>query len=156
MTWNNETITTMGIVANKVYNDDYVDGVQGAINYFEKGAELKANGTTYTVKDYVDTDSGMQALLLESGGEYVIAFRGTAGWIDIGIDATIGLDNINDQYNDAVAFVNIMKTTYDISNSSLTLAGHSLGGILAQQVGATLHIEGYAFNQTSNNQREVA
>lgn len=65
-------ITTMGLLSNIVYNDN----IEG-INYFQKDYIFTANGTTYTVKDHISTDSGMQALLLESNGQYVIAFRET-------------------------------------------------------------------------------
>ena len=145
MIWNNATITTMGIIAQKVYNSDYEDGVSGAIDYFKNGAKLVANGTEYTVIDHTDTSTDMQALLLKNGDDYVIAFRGTAGLVDILVDGVIGLGNINVQYAEAVAFVNKALKIEGVEGH-LTLAGHSLGGILAQQVGATKELDGYAFN----------
>jgi len=145
MALNNTTITTMGLLSEIVYNDKKdEDGVP--INYFEKDYTFSVNGTTYTVKDFANTPNNMQALLLESGGQYVIAFRGTAGWIDALVDGVIGLDNINGQYADAVAFVNKALALPEVSKSNLTLTGHSLGGILTQQVGATLGLNGYAYN----------
>lgn len=137
---NANTLATMGIISNEVYNK-----TQGE-DYFVKGATLEANGTTYTVVDFADTATDMQALLLQSGGEYVIAFRGTAGLADVIVDAVIGVDNINKQYSDAVSFVNEALALPGVSESNLTLTGHSLGGILTQQVGATLGIKGYAYN----------
>lgn len=137
------TIKTMGIISEEVYKNEYfIRDENGKII----NNELKANGTTYTVKDYADTASGMQALLLENGGQYIIAFRGTAGFVDVLVDAVIGLDNINEQYSDAVSFVNKALALPGVSESNLTLTGHSLGGILTQQVGATLGIDGYAYN----------
>ena len=35
---------------------------------------------------------------------------------------------------------------YDVTKDNLTLAGHSLGGILTQAIGAVYQIKGYAFN----------
>ena len=61
-------ITTMGIIADEVYLKKYFN---------EDTKELKANGTTYKVKDHTPTDNeAFNALLLkdESTGEYVIAF----------------------------------------------------------------------------------
>lgn len=92
----------------------------------------------------------MQALLLLKSGttEYVIAFRGTDSWFDIGIDTIIGLSNYNSQFEDAKTFVQSVldNPEYNISPDNLTLTGHSLGGMLTQSVGALLGIKGYAFN----------
>jgi hypothetical protein len=111
--------------------------------------------SSYTVIDYTSTDTDMQAILLEKNdtsgnptGEYVIAFRGTEGWFDVGTDLKIGLENYNPQFDDAKAFVQEMMSTstYNLTAKNLTLTGHSLGGILTQSVGAVLGIKGYAFN----------
>ena len=146
MAWYNETITTMGIISKEVYDD-------GGRNYFidefnvDGTKKIKTiEGTTYKVIAHTDTTTDMQALLLESGGQYVIAFRGTASWVDVLVDGVIGLDNINAQYDDAVAFVQQALDRPEIDENNLILTGHSLGGILTQQVGATFHLEGYAFN----------
>ncbi len=152
MIWKNETITEMGLLSQMAYlsfgNEPLVKGQlvdqftdDGVVYYLDK---------TYTVIDYTDTSSDMQALLLKNGDEYVIAFRGTAGLVDIAVDAVIGLGNINAQYTEALAFVNnALGKTYDgvtVTKDNLTLTGHSLGGILTQQVGAALELDGYAFN----------
>src|SRR3990167_1325392 len=134
------TLVTMGIISDKVYNET------PNVDYFVKGAILVANGTTYTVKDYADTPTGMQALLLESGGQYVIAFRGTESVMDWVTNFQIGVDNYAPQFNDALVFVNKALAMDGIDEKNLTLTGHSLGGILTQAVGATLKIPGYAYN----------
>lgn len=56
------TITTMGIISNEVYDDGQVK------KYFKDNPEnLVANGTTYVVKDRTgdSTLSGFNALLLQ-------------------------------------------------------------------------------------------
>ncbi len=68
------TITTMGIISNKVYDDGIIK------EYFTDNPEpFVANGTTYEVIAHTpdSTLSGFQALLLKSGDQYVVAFRGT-------------------------------------------------------------------------------
>ena len=143
MTFNNTTITQMGIIANNAYNSDYFDGsVQ----------EMLIDGIKYIVKDSTSSVSlsGFQALLLQKSGsnEYVIAFRGTEWYslTDWLTNLSAGILNANPQYDNAVEFVQSMMTTHSISDSDLTLTGHSLGGILTQQVGAALGIKGYAYN----------
>ncbi len=148
MAWDNEIITEMGLLSQMVYLDfgKYPIVKGETVKIFTESGNTYILNNSYVIKDLIDTDSGMQALLLESGGQYVIAFRGTAGWADAVVDGIIGLDNINQQYNDAVAFVNEALDRPEINESNLILTGHSLGGILTQQVGATLHLEGYAYN----------
>lgn len=147
MVWKNETITEMGLLSQMAYLSFGSDLVEGqSYNKFTDDGTIYYLDKTYKVIDYTNTSSDMQALLLESGGQYVIAFRGTAGWADAVVDGIIGLDNINQQYNDAVAFVNEALDRPEINESNLILTGHSLGGILTQQVGATQGLTGYAFN----------
>ena len=154
-------ITQMGIISKEVY-DDGEDK-----QYFRQNPKnMVVDGVLYRVIDYVDNDdTDMQALLLERGeandngdfkgsGNYVLAFRGTESRVDIEVDAIIGLGNINIQYSYALEFTykalaklaKDKNCSIEEAKSYLTLTGHSLGGILTQQVGANLHIEGYAYN----------
>jgi hypothetical protein len=142
------TITTMGIISNEVYADN------GQKYFTDNPGTLVANGTTYEVITHTDDSSlsGFQALLLKSGNQYVIAFRGTelTSPSDIITDILAGTANINLQYDNALEFVNsFLGQTYNgvtVTKDNLTLTGHSLGGILTQQVGASLGIKGYAYN----------
>ncbi len=133
------TITTMGLLSKEAYN----------VGNFQIGAEITANNQTYKVIDYVSTASDFQALLLQDkSGKFVMAFRGTeqhsiSDWLN---DVSIGFKNINEQYNDAKEFLEKAIKDYGVTIDNLTLTGHSLGGILTQQVGATYGIKGYAFN----------
>ncbi len=59
MNTNANTITTMGIISDRVYNQD-----KGK-DYFKIGANVEANGTTYKVIDHTPTDNqGFNALFL--------------------------------------------------------------------------------------------
>jgi len=108
----------------------------------------------YEIVDFTSDDgalsSDFQGMLLreKETGEYVIAFRGTSSTKDALVDGGMAnpILNHNFQLNEAKDFVNDMKEKYDISNDNLTLTGHSLGGILVQQVAATEHIKGYTYN----------
>ena len=153
---NANTIKTMGIISNEVYNKN-----KAIIDYFKDDYDIDGNkiikfieGTTYKVLDHTgdSTLTGFNALLLQEEGtkNYVIAFRGTDSILDGLVDLAIG-GHFNPQYNDAVAFVNKALSNPDINKNNLTLTGHSLGAILTQQVGATLSIPGYAFNPYGTN-----
>ena len=131
------TITTMGLLSKEAYN----------VGNFQIGAEITANNQTYKVIDYVSTASDFQALLLQDeSGKFVMAFRGTTNNADWLNNVGIGFKNINKQYNDAKEFLEKAMTEHGVTIDNLTLTGHSLGGILTQQVGATYGIKGYAFN----------
>jgi len=105
MDTNANIITNMGIISDKVYNQE-----KGK-DYFQIGAKLTANNTTYKVLDHTGDWSlnGFQALLLEelktdqngnvlkdtngkdlTTGNYVIAFRGTDSILDGLVDLAIG------------------------------------------------------------------
>ena len=96
--------------------------------------------------------SGFQGMLLKERGtdNYVISFRGTAGLKDLGVDAPLAnlpfVGNHNYQLDEAKEFANAMIEKYHINKESLTLTGHSLGGILVQQVSAEVRIPGYTYN----------
>ena len=113
MDTNTSTITTMGIIANEVYNKN-----KAIIDYFKDDYDIDGNkivkfieGTTYKVLDHTGDWSlnGFQALLLEelktdqngnvlkdtngkdlTTGNYVIAFRGTDSILDGLVDLAIG------------------------------------------------------------------
>ena len=127
---NANIITTMGIISDEAYNNEYFtlksDGT------FVKD---KIEGTTYKVLDHTPaSDQGFNALLLQDivTGKYVIAFRGTQEKFDILDDAIIGLNNFSFEYHAAKAWVDKILTTkdkgYDVTPQNLTLADHSPGG----------------------------
>ncbi|WP_321532222.1 hypothetical protein [uncultured Desulfuromonas sp.] len=144
----------MGQLCAIVYKDFgtglYLDKNRILTGTFYMDSDQFTLNSSYTIVDYISTDNDMQALLLQVSGtdEYVIVFRGTQEPLDILEDAIIGLHNYNLQFQDALAYVQsvLADPRYNITTDNLTLAGHSLGGILTQAVGAVLEIESYAFN----------
>ena len=150
MTFEQQTMTDMGILSSEVYD--------ARNRYFAFNADgtriesiIVTDNATYTIIDSADTATDMQALLLknESTGQFVITFRGTEATAgDIISDILNGVANYNPQVDAARAFVQkaLDNPEYNISTSNLTLTGHSLGGMLTQAIGAELKIPGYAFN----------
>ncbi len=122
-----QLISEMGIISSEVY-----DNVPSGSRYFidnpiDMFVETSFGITSYSVIDKCDTQSGLQALLLQQNdisgaptSEYVIVFRGTQGILDVGVDAVIGLANYNPQFEDAENFVQaaLDRTDHDISQSS--------------------------------------
>ena len=142
-----QNITEFGLLAEMAYLN-LQDNIGSEINKFvnKKGIE-RTLSKKYKIVDYVSTASDFQALLLQDeSGKFVMAFRGTTNILDWLNNAGIGLANINKQYNDAKEFLEKAMTEHGVTIDNLTLTGHSLGGILTQQVGATYGIKGYAFN----------
>ena len=110
MDTNANIITTMGIIANEVYDN---------LNIYFSDKEKFISSTNYKVIDHTPTDNeGFNALLLkdESTGEYVIAFRGTQEKFDIVEDGIIGLNNYSSQFEKAKVWVNQMIENNNIDN----------------------------------------
>ena len=114
---------------------------------------IQGDGTSiYTTNDlngnpYYNTSSGVQAALYRNRltNEMVIAYRGTDQTEDLLVDLQIALGNISqEQLLDAENFYNAVITQYGDSN--ITITGHSLGGALAQLVGAETGVETVTFN----------
>ncbi|MBX9895218.1 MAG: lipase [Nitrosomonas sp.] len=61
-------------------------------------------------------------------------------------DAAIGIGRVSDQFKDAFNFAQSVISKHP--GAKITVAGHSLGGGLAQAVGATLGLETFAFNSS--------
>ena len=144
-----QNITEFGLLAEMAYLN-LQDNIGSKINKFvNKNGAKRTLSKKYKIVDYVSTASDFQALLLQDkSGKFVMAFRGTeqhsiSDWLN---DVSIGFKNINEQYNDAKEFLEKAIKDYGVTIDNLTLTGHSLGGILTQQVGATYGIKGYAFN----------
>lgn len=66
---------------------------------------------------------------------------------DVIADAAIGIGTVSDQFKDAFRFAQGVIGRYP--SAKITVAGHSLGGGLAQAVGSTLGLETFAFNSSS-------
>ncbi|WP_297324888.1 lipase [Nitrosomonas sp.] len=106
-------------------------------------------------------NSGMDAGVYKNRDtdELVLAFRGTETCDfpcslketedvarDVLADTAIGIGTVSDQFKDAFNFAQDIVNRYP--GSKITVTGHSLGGGLAQAVGATLGLETFAFNSS--------
>jgi hypothetical protein len=91
-----------------------------------------------------DTGFAAMAVRNDATGEIVIAYRGTDGLKDLtDSDLQLALQKVPDQYAAADAFYTDIKNEY---GSNITLAGHSLGGALAQLVAAITGSPAYTYN----------
>ncbi|EMZ36939.1 DUF2974 domain-containing protein [Helicobacter bilis] len=93
------------------------------------------------LKHYPNTESGFSATLFQNKEtkEYTLAIRGTepSDTGDLKTDARMALGYIpQGQYNDMLRFYNQCKAKYPAmtESKSLNIAGHSLGGALAQML----------------------
>lgn len=87
--------------------------------------------------------------------EYVIAFRGSNDMQDIRDDLIMGAtstgllgDVTNKQFKEAFAFASeqIARIQAQNPDAKISITGHSLGGSLAQAVGAKLNMQTITFN----------
>lgn len=107
--------------------------------------------------------SGMDAGLYENQNtnpkELALVFRGTDTCnfpcsvreteelaLDVTADSAIAVGIVSDQFKDAFNFASDVIARYP--GAKITVAGHSIGGGLAQAVGATLGLETFAFNSS--------
>ena len=107
--------------------------------------------------EHISKSSGMQAGLYKNKetAELVLAFRGTEKCDfpcsletlrDMAADVTLTLGLVPDQFKHAFNFAQDVANRY--SNHKITVAGHSLGGGLAQAIGSVFGLETYAFNSS--------
>lgn len=105
--------------------------------------------------------SGMDAGVYKNRdtNELALAFRGTETCNfpcsfkeledtarDAIADAAIGIGTVSDQFKDAFRFAQGVVSRYP--GIKITVTGHSLGGGLAQAIGAVLGLETFAFNSS--------
>lgn len=107
------------------------------------------------------TNSGMDAGVYKNRdtGELALVFRGTETCDfpcsfkeledtarDAIADLAIGTGTVSDQFKDAFRFAQDVMILHP--DEKITVAGHSLGGGLAQAIGAALGLETFAFNSS--------
>ncbi len=89
--------------------------------------------------------TGMQASIIKDNDNIVIAFAGTNSPMDIfHSDAAMGLKLLPIQHKEALRIYEQVREQYP--NVKIILTGHSLGGSLAQIVGAIHDVETVTFN----------
>ena len=75
-----------------------------------------------------------------------LTFAGTNDLVDIEQDKKMGRDEIPKQYNEAVNFYRIIKENRKYWGYEIRSTGHSLGGSLAQMLGAIYNLKTVTFN----------
>lgn len=111
-----------------------------------KKRKFKCFTRGYKVMDVKEGDNGFQALVLQKDNEVVICFRGTekGDKKDLKNDLNMIRRNIPSQAKNAISLYDEYKREYP--NCIITVIGHSLGGSLAQIVGALRHVTTVTFN----------
>lgn len=115
---------------------------QSALNTALNGTIYNVGWTVLSIDGGYD---GMQAVAygLDSDGdeiyeEIVIAYRGSDSGVDWGVsDLQIALGQVPSQLSDALAFYDLIEDEASTSDeTTITITGHSLGGSLAEMIGA--------------------
>ncbi|MCK5916321.1 MAG: DUF2974 domain-containing protein, partial [Deltaproteobacteria bacterium] len=135
-------------LSEKAYSDFDQSDVDNATT-----AYTDSNGSDWTVYAVSETgsyDSGFSGVAFRNVDtkEVVVAYRGTDGPRDVTPDLQAGLgQNVPNQYHQAKDFYDaVLDKTGTPSATSITLTGHSLGGALAQLVGAVTGAETQTYN----------
>lgn len=120
------------------------------------GTAPTGNTTTITTASdlyYRDLSTGFEAAAYRSTtGKIIISYRGTDSPLDILVDGYLATNHFISQVSKAEEFFLAVieqycknaDGTYD--TSKVTLTGHSLGGALAQVIGAENNITTYTYN----------
>lgn len=104
------------------------------------------------------TDRNFFACLYKANGKLIISFRGTDGVGDVKPDAQIALGVVPSQYYSArKTFKALLNSVHVVKGEVDYLTGHSLGGGLAQMIGAEFKVPFVTFNApgTKRSYREL-
>ena len=94
-----------------------------------------------------NTKTGFEACVISDGEQVIISFCGSNSFPDYINDISMGIKKLPAQTNDALNLYKKVKEEYP--NSEIILTGHSLGGSLAQIVGAIKSYAGKKYSEMS-------
>lgn len=104
----------------------------------------------YKMEKSITGDNGFQAAAFRNTttGQIIISYRGTDDLKDVVSDIQLGLDIKNSYYDSQIkqSFDFYNSVTQEFGKDKVSLTGHSLGGNLAQIVGAKNQVETNTFN----------
>ena len=117
---------------------------QAALYSYDVNKNKIPNG--YKLVGISSHNNGFYACVLKKDNNIIIAYRGTNSdsWADLKNDISMGVKIKPEQAKNALNLYD--QIHYEYPNCSIELTGHSLGGSLAQIVGATRNIETVTFN----------
>jgi hypothetical protein len=140
-------MTTLLDIANMcacVYADDPSNRSDAKVHKATLSRNFKLLESAYAFTRHERT--GFEGGIFECGQDWVVVFRGTkpSDKRDIKADLEIGLGDVPGQFHQAIQFFEMAKRIK--GDYRLYVAGHSLGGGLAQLVSAHTTYLGITFN----------
>ncbi len=115
----------------------YTDGIKSDNNEDNIKKLGKNIGAGYKLTDFDDNfSSGLKYAVYQNGNNIILSFAGTEppSTGDLVSDLQMGIGFLPDQLKDAKTIYDRLKGSNQ--NANITVTGHSLGGSLAQMVGA--------------------
>lgn len=101
----------------------------------------------YTLEGYMENKkSGFNAYVVKKGDDVVIVFRGTESLKDWKQDSKMVFNKHTDQFDSAQILYDEIKKIPEYKNCRVILTGHSLGGSIAQIIGALNGVDTVTFN----------
>ena len=118
---------------------------EASIAIYDKSSIILPKG--YSVIDFsVDKNNGFRAMAMKKDNNIVIVFCGSNDWEDVVIDSDMFIEKAPKQYVNAIDFYESLKSQPRYRHCNFQATGHSLGGTLAQLLGALKGLQTVTFN----------